>query len=98
MKIRLSGYIAAMGKSGGGRHDVDPRFVSMFAIYNIPFPSDQTLQYIYQSILEGHLEIFPKEIQELAEVVIKITMELYKVISEYKSLTTNSNVLIFGSK
>jgi len=69
-----------MGKSGGGRHDVDPRFISMFTIYNIPFPTDETLQYIYQSILNGHLEIFPSVIQELSEVIVKITMELYKVL------------------
>lgn len=68
-----------MGKSGGGRHDVDPRFISMFSVYNVPFPADDTLHYIYESILSGHLEIFPEPIQELADEIIKITLELYKV-------------------
>ncbi|CAB0039667.1 unnamed protein product [Trichogramma brassicae] len=77
--IRDMNFVAAMGKSGGGRHDVDPRFISMFTVYHVTFPADDTLQYIYKSILTGHLEIFPKTIQDLAEDIIKITMDLYKI-------------------
>ncbi|KAL7295702.1 hypothetical protein TKK_0011053 [Trichogramma kaykai] len=77
--IRDMNFVAAMGKSGGGRHDVDPRFISMFTVYHVTFPADDTLQYIYKSILTGHLEIFPKPIQDLAEDIIKITMDLYKL-------------------
>jgi dynein heavy chain len=68
-----------MGKAGGGRHDVDPRFISMFCIYNVTFPADETLHYIYKSILSGHLEIFSETIQDIAENIIKITIKLYKV-------------------
>lgn len=78
--ISIIDFIAAMGRSGGGRHDVDPRFISMFSVYNIPFPSDETLRYIYHSILTGHLEIFPEEIMGLSENIIKLTMDLYKVL------------------
>ena len=68
-----------MGKSGGGRHDVDPRFISMFSVYNVTFPADDTLHYIYRNILSGHLEIFADPIKVLADNLITITLELYKV-------------------
>lgn len=50
--------MAAMGVAGGGRNEVDPRFMSMFAVFNLVFPADATLQHIYSSILSGHLSIF----------------------------------------
>ena len=68
-----------MGKAGGGRNQVDPRFVSMFCTYNVTFPTDATLSYIYTSILSGHLESFPEEVQLIANILIQITLELYKV-------------------
>lgn len=51
------GYIAAMGKPGGGRNPVDPRFISLFSTYNITFPADASLKKIYSSILSGHLTV-----------------------------------------
>lgn len=68
-----------MGKAGGGRNIVDPRFISMFAIYNVSFPDDSTLSHIYKSILSGHLEIFPEEIRGITDNLIYMTLELYKV-------------------
>ncbi|XP_014219672.1 dynein heavy chain 10, axonemal [Copidosoma floridanum] len=79
-RIKDISFLAAMGKSGGGRHDVDPRFVSMFSVYNVTFPADDTLHYIYKSILSGHLEIFPETIQELADQLISLSLDLYKLI------------------
>lgn len=48
------GFIAAMGKAGGGRNEVDPRFISLFSVFNIPFPSMESLHLIYSSIIKGH--------------------------------------------
>lgn len=69
-----------MGKTGGGRNKVDPRFISMFSVYNVTFPVDETLNYIYTSILSGHLQLFSEEIQLAVAPIIKITLELYKVL------------------
>lgn len=71
------GYLAAMGKPGGGRNDVDPRFISLFSVFNMTFPSDESLFHIYNSILAGHTQPFSKEIQEVVPTITKITMELY---------------------
>ncbi|XP_012272400.1 dynein heavy chain 10, axonemal [Orussus abietinus] len=74
-------YLAAMGKAGGGRNEVDPRFVTMFSTYNVTFPSEATLKYIYTCILSGHLEPFPEEVQEVAPDLVQITLDLYKDIT-----------------
>ena len=35
-------YVAAMGKAGGGRNATDPRFLSLFSVFNMCFPSDES--------------------------------------------------------
>ncbi|XP_063540762.1 dynein axonemal heavy chain 10 [Cydia strobilella] len=74
------GFLAAMGKAGGGRNDVDPRFISMFSVYNLQFPAESTLRHIYTSIIAGHFEIFPEEIQEITDKLVQMTLDLYKII------------------
>lgn len=62
--IRDLGFIAAMGKAGGGRNEVDPRFLSLFSVFNVPFPSEISLHLIYFSILRGHTSVtgFPRRL------------------------------------
>ncbi|XP_050455387.1 dynein axonemal heavy chain 10 [Cataglyphis hispanica] len=73
-------YLAAMGEPGGGRNEVDPRFISMFAVYNVTIPSSETLNYIYTSILSGHLQTFSEEIQSIANRLVQLMLEIYEVI------------------
>ena len=42
----------------GGRNEVDPRFMSLFSVFNVTFPSMDSLFHIYSSILTGHLQPF----------------------------------------
>ena len=72
------GWVAAMGRPGGGRNDVDPRFISLFSVFNMTFPSEESLYLIYNSILSGHVRPFSKDIQDIVPTVTKMTMELYK--------------------
>ncbi|XP_047141246.1 dynein axonemal heavy chain 10 isoform X1 [Hydra vulgaris] len=74
------GFLAAMGKAGGGRNEVDPRFISLFSVFHITFPSEESLKKIYFSILQGHLKPFAKSIQALAELLTNCTLQLYKTI------------------
>lgn len=74
------GYVAAMGKAGGGRNETDPRFVSLFSVFNMTFPADESLFRIYNSILAGHLLPFSAEIQELCSKLTSMTMELYRFV------------------
>lgn len=71
------GYIAAMGKAGGGRNETDPRFISLFAAFNMTFPDNHSLVRIYMSILDGHLRTFDADISRLSGRITQITMDLY---------------------
>uniref|UniRef100_A0A2C9JWZ0 AAA+ ATPase domain-containing protein n=1 Tax=Biomphalaria glabrata TaxID=6526 RepID=A0A2C9JWZ0_BIOGL len=75
--MRDMGYIAAMGKAGGGRNETDPRFVSLFSVFNMTFPDVESLFKIYNSILEGHLQAFSAELQALSSKITNMTMDLY---------------------
>ncbi|XP_064378089.1 dynein axonemal heavy chain 10 [Dromaius novaehollandiae] len=78
--LRDLGFIAAMGKAGGGRNEVDPRFISLFSVFNVPFPSEQSLNLIYASILKGHTEMFNESIATISDRMTVCTLELYKMI------------------
>ncbi|XP_038008579.1 dynein heavy chain 10, axonemal [Motacilla alba alba] len=79
-KLRDLGFVAAMGKAGGGRNEVDPRFTSLFSVFNIPFPSEQSLKLIYFSILKGHTANFNESISAISDKITQCTLELYKMI------------------
>ncbi|KAI4568749.1 hypothetical protein MJG53_014367 [Ovis ammon polii x Ovis aries] len=78
--IRDLGFIAAMGKAGGGRNEVDPRFTSLFSVFNIPFPSEKSLHLIYSSILKGHTSVFHESIVAVSDKLTSCTLTLYKNI------------------
>jgi len=73
-------YVSAMGKAGGGRNSTDPRFLSLFSVFNMTFPSDESINKIYTSILSGHLQPFHENILDLASKLTNCTLELYKKI------------------
>ncbi|XP_006149290.1 dynein heavy chain 10, axonemal [Tupaia chinensis] len=78
--IRDLGFIAAMGKAGGGRNEVDPRFISLFNVFNVPFPSEESLHLIYYSILKGHTSTFHESIMAVSDKLTSCTLALYKII------------------
>uniref|UniRef100_A0A673VC35 Dynein axonemal heavy chain 10 n=1 Tax=Suricata suricatta TaxID=37032 RepID=A0A673VC35_SURSU len=78
--IRDLGFIAAMGKAGGGRNEVDPRFISLFSVFNVPFPSEESLHLIYSSILKGHASVFHESIVAVSDQLTFCTLALYKSI------------------
>jgi len=74
-------FYAAMGTAGGGRNEVDPRFISMFSTYNIIFPNDESLIQIYSSIFKGHMVFvkFQPEYMLIADMIVHMTLKLFKV-------------------
>ncbi|KAK3924935.1 Dynein heavy chain 10, axonemal [Frankliniella fusca] len=72
-------FFSAMGTAGGGRNAVDPRFLSLFAVLSLVFPSDETLKYIYNSILSGHTKSFSDEVRKVVPALVDINLGLYKV-------------------
>jgi len=49
-------FISAMGRPGGARNPIDPRFISLFNVFEIQFPANSTLAHIYSAILEAHIQ------------------------------------------
>lgn len=66
-----------MGPPGGARNPVDPRFQSLFNVFEIQFPSTDNLRTIYHSILISHATKLPQAIAEVAETIPDATLELY---------------------
>uniref|UniRef100_A0A8B9JE38 Dynein axonemal heavy chain 10 n=1 Tax=Astyanax mexicanus TaxID=7994 RepID=A0A8B9JE38_ASTMX len=79
-QLKDLGFIAAMGKAGGGRNEVDSRFISLFSVFNIPFPEEEALHLIYSSILKGHTRPFEECIRNMCDKLTFCTLELYKTI------------------
>lgn len=75
-------YTAAMGPPGGGRNNVDPRFISLFAVCNLPEPTSQVLGHIYSSIFETRLRDFPQAVRETATRFPAFLLSLFSHIVE----------------
>lgn len=90
-------YFAAMGVAGGGRNEVDPRFMSMFTVINLVFPNTETLHHIYSSILSGHLSSFKEEVQ-IAPKLISITLNLYNTLISQLPPTPSKFHYIFNMR
>ncbi|CAL1680177.1 unnamed protein product [Lasius platythorax] len=91
-------YLAAMGEPGGGRNEVDPRFISMFSVYNVTFPSSETLNYIYTSILSGHLQTFSEEVQSIVNGLVQLMLELYETVRKTLLPTPSKFHYIFNMR
>jgi len=76
--------MAACGPPGGARNPMDPRFVSLFNIFNIPFPSDESLNRIFATILDSHFTPFtslPKDgdfFKGCGKILSECTLKLYQ--------------------
>jgi len=92
--FRDLGWVAAMGKPGGGRNDVDPRFISLFSVFNMTFPAEESLYQIYNSILLGHVQPFVKEVQELVPQITKMTMQLYRQALSFHNIYSPTGGLV----
>ncbi|KAJ3336288.1 Dynein heavy chain 10, axonemal, partial [Gonapodya sp. JEL0774] len=89
-------FMGAMGTPGGGRNDVDPRFASLFAVFNIVFPKEASLQKIYASIVDGRLASFPQEVKDAANKLTSMTLKLYAEIVSHLLPTPSKFHYIFN--
>ena len=78
--------MAAGGHPGGARNPMDPRFVSLFNIFNIPFPSDDSLNRIFSTILDNHFTPFtslPKDgdfFKGCGKIFSDLTLKVYQAL------------------
>lgn len=72
-----------MQPPGGGQNNVDPRFLSLFSIFTLIFPSLENLERIYNSILKAHVVSFDNpDITEMVSRIGSGTLKLYNQICE----------------
>ena len=62
--------VAAMGPPGGARNAMDPRFISMFSVFEIQFPSHENLRTIFQSVLHSHVSTLSDDIRTASAMQI----------------------------
>ena len=80
--VKDTQFLAALLPPGGGINKVDPRFISLFSVFNISFPPQETIEKIYSTILRGSLQGFPEEVQQLCSKLTQATLKLYNQIVE----------------
>ncbi|EPY23032.1 hypothetical protein STCU_07926 [Strigomonas culicis] len=76
--VRDTQFVAAMAPPGGGRNALDPRFVSLFTVFNIIFPEDESIHTIYAQILADSLKTLPVDAAQLSQTVTDMTLRLYQ--------------------
>uniref|UniRef100_A0A8D9AKK0 Dynein heavy chain 10, axonemal n=1 Tax=Cacopsylla melanoneura TaxID=428564 RepID=A0A8D9AKK0_9HEMI len=81
--IQETGYLCTMGSPGGGRNQVDPRFISLFCLFSMTPPSHSTLCRIFTSILSGHTSDFEPDIRDSVLVIVQITLDLLKLVTTH---------------
>lgn len=89
------GFVAAMGKAGGGRNEVDPRFVSLFSVFSIPFPARESLYLIYASIIKGHTRVSIASLHILIHIRIQSSISfgsntLSEILQPFKDVIQNA--------
>lgn len=78
--VKDTQVLAAMGPPGGARAVVDPRFVSLFRVFNVPSPSKASMQTIFETMLTHHLSNFPAATADLCRDITTATIEIHEAV------------------
>ncbi|KAL8020331.1 putative AAA+ ATPase domain, dynein heavy chain region D6 P-loop domain-containing protein [Plasmopara halstedii] len=89
-------FLSAMGPPGGGRNQVDPRFVAQFNVYNLTSPTKQVLRHIYGSIVTTYFRNFSNDIQSIGIGLIDGLLAFFEFIVEKLPPTPSKFHYIFN--
>lgn len=70
-------HVGCISPPGGSNNRVDPRTMSLYCVFNITFPSKESIQKIYSTLLGTHLREFSDEIQGTVDPITQATLQLY---------------------
>ena len=73
-------FIGALLPPGGGYHSLNPRFLALFNVFEVEFPSHRNIQRIYDSLLLHHLKPFPTELKEIGMQITLATIGVYQQV------------------
>jgi len=101
--VKDTQFICAMGHPGGARNTIDPRFASLFNIFEIEPPSEKNLKTIYLSILEkiahnlGQCDDGTPRVSDLVcGKILEATLVLYRYVLETLPPTPSKFHYIFN--
>ena len=89
-------HVSSMGPPGGARNPLDPRYMSLFSIFEISFPSNASLTGIYEQIIVAHALKLSVDIQSAAKQLTGATLSVYNHIIEKLPPTPSRFVYIFN--
>jgi len=69
-----------MGPPGGARNSVDPRFISLFSVFEIQFPSPENLRTIFDTILGCHVLALQDDIRTASTQLTDVTLALHAFV------------------
>ncbi|KAL9651290.1 hypothetical protein ABK040_001243 [Willaertia magna] len=72
-------YVAAMQPIIGS-NTMDPRIISKFNVFQVSFPSDDSIHLIYNTILTSHLSGFSDDVQKVGRELTSSTLNIYKLV------------------
>lgn len=75
---------------------VDPRFLSLFGVFCIMFPSRENVERIYNCIFKSHLQPFDASLQDHVVKITEMTMKLYTAIVQMLPRTPSKFHYIFN--
>ena len=70
-------YVAAMTPPGGGRNQVDARFISRFNVFSLPKPDYEEVQHIYGKIIETRMHDFNEDVRLSATKITEATSNIF---------------------
>ena len=82
IEIQNTTIICCAAPPEGGRNPLTPRFTRHFHMLCIPPTSEDSLNLIFRSILEGFLKPFKSDIQSLSPMIVQATINIYYTISK----------------
>ena len=83
-KVRGVSYVSACGPSGGGRHAISERIARFFHTIWVPEPPEASLQHVYTSILQGHIE------SQLPELLADTNVGFARLITRCTTIVYNA--------
>ncbi|TYZ50849.1 hypothetical protein PybrP1_008863 [[Pythium] brassicae (nom. inval.)] len=89
-------FVGAMGPPGGGRNQVDPRFVAQFNVYNLTPPTKDVLRQIYGSIVATYLRNFSDDVKDKAARLTDALLRFFEFVVEKLPPTPSKFHYIFN--
>ena len=67
-------HVACISPPGGSNNKVDPRVMSLYCTFNVTFPSKESIQKIYSTLLGRHLGEFGDDVQSVVDPITQATL------------------------